>query len=424
MAKFLISTMPAIGHVNPFLLTAAKLIERGHEVWWHTGNEVAEKVKATGARFVAMEHTHNVLQTTVEAQRKDGLAAANAAIISLYVAPMLGQLQDYQTILADFSADVVIVDKCSLGAVLLHEEGGPVWASVGISPLRTAESPFYGSGQLPAKSSLERWGNRNLNWFSEHVLLKQVTSTFNQRRNHIGLPSIPSDKTAFDYLMSPFLHLQGTTPAFEFPYRDLPPQIHYVGSMLPPMPTEFVQPSWWAELKSGQPVVHVTQGTVATDTAELVYPTIQALADEDVLVVVTTPEPGKLGRLSSNVRVERMIPHSLLLPHVNVMVTNGGYNGVKTALAYGVPLVAAGATEDKPEVCSRIAWSGTGINLKTGSPTPAQLKQAIREVLHNPSYRQKAETIQADFARRDSPTEAAQLLERLASGELPHLQDE
>ena len=99
MAKFLISTMPAIGHVNPFLLTARKLVERGHEVWWHTGAEVAAKVKATGARFVAAKHTHDVLQATVGAQRKDGLAAANAAIISLYVAPMLGQLQDYQTIL-------------------------------------------------------------------------------------------------------------------------------------------------------------------------------------------------------------------------------------------------------------------------------------------------------------------------------------
>lgn len=165
--------------------------------------------------------------------------------------------------------------------------------------------------------------------------------------------------------------------------------------------------------------MHVTQGTVATDVSELVLPTIRALAGKDILLVVTTPDPDKLGPLPPNVRAERMIPHSFLLPHVDVMVTNGGYNGVKVALAHGVPLVAAGASEDKPEVGSRIAWAGVGINLKTGSPTPDQLKKAIKEVIQNPSYRQKAQIVRSDFARHDSPTEAAQLLERLAQTEKP-----
>jgi UDP:flavonoid glycosyltransferase YjiC (YdhE family) len=153
---------------------------------------------------------------------------------------------------------------------------------------------------------------------------------------------------------------------------------------------------------------------VATDIKELVLPTIEAMADENVLVVVTTPNPEQLGALPDNVRVEQMIPHSILLPYVDVMVTNGGYNGVKVALSHGVPLVAAGASEDKPEVCSRIAYAGAGIDLRTGSPSPSQLKQAVLRVLHEPSYRQKAKFIQLDFASHDSPTEAALLLERLA----------
>jgi hypothetical protein len=52
-----------------------------------------------------------------------------------------------------------------------------------------------------------------------------------------------------------------------------------------------------------------------------------------------------------------------------VMVTNGGYGGVQMALSYGVPLVVAGASEDKPEVGARVAWSGAGLNLKTGKPS-------------------------------------------------------
>ena len=51
------------------------------------------------------------------------------------------------------------------------------------------------------------------------------------------------------------------------------------------------------------------------------------------------------------------------------MVTNGGYGAVQRAVSTGVPLVVAGNTEDKPEVAARVAWSGAGINLRTGTPT-------------------------------------------------------
>ncbi len=52
MARFLIGTIPLVGHVNPALPIARKLIERGHEVWWYTGAALQSKVEATGARFV------------------------------------------------------------------------------------------------------------------------------------------------------------------------------------------------------------------------------------------------------------------------------------------------------------------------------------------------------------------------------------
>jgi len=101
------------------------------------------------------------------------------------------------------------------------------------------------------------------------------------------------------------------------------------------------------------------------------------------------------------------------------MVTNGGYNGVQAALAHGVPLVAAGQTEEKPEICARIEWAGVGINLKTKTPTPTQLKNAVQKILESPHYRQKTQLIQADIARYDAPTLAANLLEQLAAKKQP-----
>ncbi|HEY9668950.1 MAG TPA: nucleotide disphospho-sugar-binding domain-containing protein [Coleofasciculaceae cyanobacterium] len=157
----------------------------------------------------------------------------------------------------------------------------------------------------------------------------------------------------------------------------------------------------------------------------MIVPTLQALADEDVLIVATTGvqpvESLKLAQYPTNARIEPFIPHSQLLPHVDVMVTNGGYNGVQMALANGVPLVAAGQTEDKPEVCARIDWSGVGINLKTKTPTPAQIKNAVKKILSSPQYRQNAERMKADICHYDAPTISATLLEQLAATKQPVL---
>lgn len=64
--------------------------------------------------------------------------------------------------------------------------------------------------------------------------------------------------------------------------------------------------------------------------------------------------------LPSNTFIAEYIPHDVLLPRVDVMITNGGYGAVQRAVSTGVPLVVAGNTEDKPEVAARVAWSGRG----------------------------------------------------------------
>ena len=57
MANFLISTMPASGHVNPALPLAAELVRHDHKVWWHTGTAYADQVAAAGAHLVPFRHT-------------------------------------------------------------------------------------------------------------------------------------------------------------------------------------------------------------------------------------------------------------------------------------------------------------------------------------------------------------------------------
>ena len=117
----------------------------------------------------------------------------------------------------------------------------------------------------------------------------------------------------------------------------------------------------------------MTQGTVANTAPELIAPALDGLRGEEMLVVATTGGATAqwvgLDPLPANARVEPQVPYAALMPHVDVMVTNGGYGGVQYALANGIPLVVAGTSEDKAEIAARVAWSESGINLKTKQPT-------------------------------------------------------
>lgn len=145
-----------------------------------------------------------------------------------------------------------------------------------------------------------------------------------------------------------------------------------------------------------------------------------ARRDATAQVIATTgakpPEALGLATLPPNVRVERFIPYEVLLPHVDVMVTNGGYGGTTQALAHGVPLVLAGTTEDKMEVNRRVAWSGVGIDLRTDWPKPAAIREAVGRVLAEPSFRRRAEAIRDEMRQYDAPRLAAATIEGLIAG--------
>jgi UDP:flavonoid glycosyltransferase YjiC (YdhE family) len=109
-----------------------------------------------------------------------------------------------------------------------------------------------------------------------------------------------------------------------------------------------------------------------------------------------------------------------LLPKTSVMVTNGGYGGVQMALSYGVPLVVAGASEDKPEVAARVAWSGAGLNLKTGRPKPRAVRAAVRAVLDDPCYRTRAQALASEYRSYDPIARVVQIVETITSGGSAH----
>ncbi len=418
MARILVATVPLTGHVHPMLLVVRTLVERGHAVSWYAASKFAPKIEAVGATFVPMRTARdwndaNVEEALPELRGTRGLARVRAQLDAMFIAPAAAQLRDLVEVADRQDIDVVLADQAHLGAMFLAEKCGLPWAELGISALGlpSVDTAPFGTARPPARGAYDRFANRFLRWLVDHVLFRATNRAYRDARRAAGLAPAGS---YFD-IVSPDLYLQPTVPSFEYPRRDLPAQVKFIGPLVPP-PSEASLPIWWSEMLAardrGTPIVLVSQGTLATDPRELIRPSLDGLASANVMTIVTNPEPIEA---PANARVAPYVPYQSLLPHVAVMVTNGGYGGVQMALAAGVPLVVAGASEEKPEIAARVAWSGTGIDLRTGRPRARDVRAAVDRILARTSYAQKARAIAKEMKEYRAPQLAALEIESLVS---------
>ena len=425
MSSFLFATQPITGHVVPAVPIIRTLVERGHDVRWYAGQKFRNRVEAAGAELVAYEKAYDYDDADYDAafpgrSQLKGLDQLRYDFLNLFIKQIEPQYYDLQAELARRPADVTVGDPSVGATFMVNERGGPPNAVYNITCLgiNGREVAPFGLGLMPSGSVAGRARNRVLEFLAPNVIFRKVSQEI--ERQCKVLEVAPRKFTGV--LLSPFLFLQPTAEAFEYRRSDLPPQVHFIGALLPDAPDDFTPPAWWPEVVDKQrPVVLVTQGTVATKAEELVAPTVAALAGDDVLVIAAGADPAALGTVPANALVERFVPFKPLMPMVDVYVTNGGFGGVQYALSNGVPVVAGGKTEDKAEIANRVAYSGCGINLKTATPTAEQVGDAVRKVLDHPSYRESARRIQAELAANDAATEAATLLERLAETKAPVL---
>ena len=212
---------------------------------------------------------------------------------------------------------------------------------------------------------------------------------------------------------NPDLVLHTSIPTFEYPRKEFPSNFQFIGPTIMPPQDDYSMPAWWGEIKKDLPVVLVNQGTIAVDYNNLIKPSLEGLKDENVNVIAVPVNPGEITDLPENAHSEPYIPFGNLLPHVDIMITNGGFGGTQNALAHGIPVIVAGATEDKMEVAARVEYSGTEINLRKQQPTPDDVKNAIRKILLDPIYRQKAEELKSIYKQYDAPSLAVGYIKNL-----------
>lgn len=420
MGNFLLTSTPLYGHVSPMLAIGRALRVRGHHVGMLTGTSFRAEVETAGLSFrplpVDADFDDGRLDDWLPGRaRRRGLDAGRYDIVGLFVRPLVAQHIALMDALQATRYDGVVCEAGFLGAMptLLTVPASARVPIVGISatPIstRSIDCAPFGSGLDPGHSAHTRRRNRFLDIVLTYGPLRPIQAAIDESLSSLGVVDVSCNY--FDYVTLFDATFQLAVRGFEYPRRELPSTVHFIGPIASAQADGVPYPDWWGDLDGSRPVVHLTQGTLANaDATHLLIPAIRALADDDVVVVASTGGRDTAdvltafgGRLPANARVAEFLPYDELLARTDVMVSNGGYGGVQRALAAGVPLVVAGSSEDKPEVAARVAWSGAGIDLRTGRPSGTRIRAAVRTVLDDPSYRRSAMRLQAETSLLPDP---------------------
>ena len=408
MLSVLLAANVADGHVAPMLGVAEQFAGNGHRVRFLAGDRFADAVRGAGAEFLPwpadaqIDHQAVLAQDLAEGGRPRGAKAIAHSVDRLFIAPAPAQYAALRQAIDAEPTDAVLVEYTVIGAgaLAISPQPRPPIVTCGISALglSSVDTAPWGLGILPRADMLGRVRNRLLNWMAKNVVLRgPQRQVENLMRTLTG-----AEVRGFfmDGAARADHYAQFTVPGFEYPRRNLPPSVSFIGPVMRASTRVAKLPKWWGDMDGDVPVIHVSQGTMANeDLAELVLPTVRALAGHRALVVVSTGgrPVDVLGQLPPNTRAAEFLPYGHLMPKVDVFVTNGGYGGVHFALGHGVPMVVAGDTEDKVETACRVEWSGTGVNLRTGTPTEAQIAAAVDRVLTEQSFREQAQALQAEI---------------------------
>lgn len=162
-----------------------------------------------------------------------------------------------------------------------------------------------------------------------------------------------------------------------------------------------------------RPLVYLTFGTVFNDPG-LFTAAMEGLARLDVDVLVTVGpagDPAALGAIPLNVRVERYVPQTAVLPHCGVVVSHAGSGTFLASLGLGIPQLCLPQAADQFINAGQGAAAGAALTLTPNEATADSIAEAVGRLLVEPAFGDAARRVRDEIAGMPGPDEVAAVLE-------------
>lgn len=387
MARIVFFCIPAHGHTNPTLGVVKELARRGHEVLYYSYKPFREKIEAAGGTFVACDDFDAEMRLTKEEASRLGSDLALSTRVLVDTTLSLDDMVCRE--MEKLKPDCIVADSMA------------VW---GKAVARKQNIPFVSSTTTFA-----------FNQYSARIMkqsFRELISLF------LAMPKIQKDLKrlqAKGYPVKNILELisnDDTTETIVYTSPEFQPQSETFSDKYAFVGPSIQQPKMTIE-KKREKLVYISMGTVNNDMLPLYKNCIQALGNTGYQVILSAGNQVDLaafGSLPEMVEVYASVDQIAVLEKTDVFLTHCGMNSVSEALYFGVPLAMLPQTKEQEGVAERVRQLGAGVLLK--DTTPEGICSAVKGLLTNPSYREKAAEIAAGFRRCGGAVAAADKIER------------
>ena len=388
--RVLCTCLPGYGHYIPVAPLARALSRAGHEVAFATAAEFCPRIEKDGfATFAAGMSLPDQLDEAARRYPEAGLPPGKQRF-ETFVPRMLGgvaapaRAADLVPVIRRWRPDVLVHDETDFGGPAAATLTGVPYADQSVGILRPLDMARRAGRELAPLC--QEW----------NVDLGPFGGLFRYLYLDVCPPSLQSSEIA------------------------QVPVAHPVHNLNVDIADDDGLPEWVRSLPP-RPTVYVSLGTIFNRDPAVFGAILEGLREEPVNVIVTVGadnDPAALGPQPENVHVERYIPQALLLPHCDLVVNQGG-TAILDILGQGLPILVVPQGANQFHNAEACVASGAARALLPGQVTSAAVREEVRTLLQEPSYRQAAQRLGDELAAMPGPEEGARLVERLAEQRAP-----
>lgn len=422
--KIVLSTCGSSGDLNPFIAVALELRARGYHPVIASQSEFGPRVEAEGLAFHPMRPGARDLEDELGLD-KQGIARRSIDarsglefLVRRVAMPFLRRsFQDMMS--ASEGASLVVTHTSAFGARLAAEKRGLPWISAALAPfafMSAYDPPTLGIAPRLSEACLRSGAT------AAGVLLGLVrvatsgwTAPVRQLRRELGLARTPGNPL-FEGQFSPYGTIALYSRVFGELQPDFPARTTICGftfydrergaaEALPPELAQF--------LAEGPPPLVFTLGSaVVFDPGDFYRDSLTLATSLKRRAVFLVGEGDALPRvLPPGMIACRYAPHSLIFPHAEAVVHQGGVGTTAQALRAGVPQLIVPSAADQPDNAARIARLGVGRTVTRAEYEPIRGVHEVAALLRRGTYRARAQELARRISLEDGAAAAADILE-------------
>jgi zeaxanthin glucosyltransferase len=422
-------------NLNSVFALSRSLQERGHRLYYLCVEDSEDRIRSQGFEFVPI--FSRVLpkgtmpeQYANEARGKYlGAAGFKARVQGMCDLLREGELDKR---VSEIGPDLFLIASATPWVgIAAKRTGVPVinFSSSLISVWDPAVPPFE-TGLIPDQKILSRVKTA-LAWRA-FFLLRALTDLgpgiSNDLKELARACDYPLNKIDFKVETWPRLSLPELVfcpKEFDFPRSRTPDGAYFVEPSIDMQRRDVDFP--WGRLPDGKPIIYCSLGSVATfkyvrRAARFFRIFMEAMARRPHLqgvVPIGSYIKADDFNCPENVVLVPEAPQLELLKRASLMVSHGGFSGVKESIFMGVPMVVVPMFYDQPGNAARVVYHKLGVRGRMKDMSAIELGRLMDAVLEDHSYSARMKLMSRRFVELQRQAPSIDVVERALAGKIP-----